>query len=111
VSVPSEPIRVNDETFETEVIKSPIPVVVDFYADWCAPCLELEPVLRDLSERLAGRIKFAKVNVDEASSVTRSYGIHSIPTYLFLKQGTERGREVGPVDPVEFRAILKKLFP
>jgi thioredoxin 1 len=111
VPLQSLPIRVNDETFETEVIRSPIPVVVDFYADWCAPCLALEPVLRDLSERLAGRVKFTKVNVDEASSVTRSYGIHSIPTYLFVKQGTERGREVGPVDPVQFRAILKRLFP
>jgi thioredoxin 1 len=107
----TEPVRVNDETFETEVIRSPIPVVVDFYADWCAPCIAIEPVIRDLSERLAGRVKFAKVNVDEAALVARSYGIHSIPTYVFLKQGTERGREVGPVDPVQFRAILKRLFP
>jgi thioredoxin 1 len=110
VSDPSEPIRVNDETFELEVIRSPLPVVVDFYADWCGPCRATEPVFRDLSERLAGRVKFAKVNVDEASVVTRSYGIHSIPTYLFLRQGHERGREVGPVDPVAFRAILKRHF-
>ncbi|MGA8302134.1 MAG: thioredoxin domain-containing protein [Thermoplasmata archaeon] len=106
----SEPIHVNDETFELEVIRSPLPVVVDFYADWCAPCRTTEPVFRDLSERLAGRVKFAKVNVDEAAWVTRSYGIHSIPTYLFLRQGHERGREVGPVDPVEFRSILKRHF-
>jgi thioredoxin 1 len=107
----TEPIRVNDETFELEVLRSPLPVVVDFYADWCAPCREVEPFLRDLSGRLAGRVKFTKVNVDEAAWVTRSYGIHSIPTYLFLRQGHERGREVGPVDPVEFRSILKRLFP
>jgi thioredoxin 1 len=110
VSETIEPIRVNDETFEVEVIRSPLPVVVDFYADWCAPCRATEPVFRDLSERLAGRVKFAKVNVDEASLVTRSYGIHSIPTYLFLRQGHERGREVGPVDPVAFRSILKRHF-
>lgn len=106
----SEPIRVSDETFELEVIRSPLPVVVDFYADWCAPCRATAPVFRDLSERLEGRVKFAKVNVDEAARVTRSYGIHSIPTYLFLRQGHERGREIGPVDPVLFRSILKRHF-
>ncbi len=106
----TEPIRVNDETFELEVVRSPLPVVVDFYADWCAPCRTTAPVFRDLSERLAGRVKFAKVNVDEAAVVTRSYGIHSIPTYLFLLQGHEWGREVGPVDPVEFRSILRRHF-
>ncbi len=106
----SAPVRVNDETFELEVIRSPLPVVVDFYADWSAPCRAGEPVFRNLSERLAGRIKFATVNVDEASLVTQSYGIHSIPTYVFLRQGHETGREVGPVDPVQFRASLRRHF-
>jgi thioredoxin len=105
-----EPVRVNDETFELEVLRSSLPVVVDFYADWCAPCVLTEPVLRELSERLAGRVKFAKVNVDEATFVTRSYGIHSIPTYVFVRAGHERGREVGPVDPVAFRSILRRHF-
>lgn len=107
---PSAPIPVNDATFEIEVIRSSLPVVVDFYADWCAPCRVTEPMLRDLSARLAGRVKFATVNVDDAAGVTRSYGIHSIPTYLFLQSGQERGREVGPVGPVEFRSILKRFF-
>ncbi len=100
----------NDETFEIEVLRSPIPVVVDFYADWCLPCKATAPVVRDLSERLHGRVKFATVNVDEATVVTRSYGIHSIPTYVFVQAGHERGREVGPVDPVAFRQILRRLF-
>ncbi len=104
------PVVVNDATFEAEVIRSPLPVVVDFFAHWCAPCLVTEPVVRDLSARLAGRVKFATVNVDEASIVTRSYGIHSIPTFLFLEYGQERGREVGPIGPVEFRSILKRVF-
>ena len=106
----TEPVRVNDETFEVEVIRSPLPVVVDCYADWCVPCRVTEPMLRALSERLAGRVKFAKVNVDESAWVTRSYGIHSIPTYLFLHLGHEKGREVGPVDPVAFRSILRRHF-
>jgi thioredoxin 1 len=105
-----ELVRVTDETFEAEVIRSPLPVVVDFYADWCVPCRVTEPVFVDLAARLAGKVKFAKVNIDEAARVTRSYGIHSIPTYLFVEAGQERGREVGPVGPVEFRSIIRRYF-
>jgi thioredoxin 1 len=104
------PVVVNDATFETEVIRSVLPVVVDFYADWCAPCRVTEPMVRDLSARLAGRVKFATVNVDDAAGITRSYGIHSIPTFVFVEDGHERGREVGPVGPLEFRSILKRVF-
>lgn len=103
-------IVVTDETFDVEVIRATLPVVVDFYADWCAPCKVAEPALRDLSQRLAGRVKFTKVDVNEADRVTRSYGIHSIPTYLFVDHGREKGREVGPVSPTEFRTILQKYF-
>jgi thioredoxin len=106
----AELLTVDDATFEREVIRSALPVVVDFYAEWCAPCRVVEPTLRELSVRLAGRIKFAKVNVDEATVVTRSFGIHAIPTYLFVESGHERGREVGPLDPVAFRAILRRHF-
>jgi thioredoxin 1 len=105
-----EMVQVDDQTFEVEVIRSPLPVVVDFYADWCAPCRIIEPTLRELAARLSGRVKFAQVNVDEAEAVTRSFGIHAIPTYLFVESGTEKGREVGPIDPVAFRAILKRYF-
>ncbi len=105
------PIHVTDATFDAEVVRSPLPVVVDFYADWCAPCRVTEPVIRDLSARMAGRVKFTKINVDEAVGVARSYGIHSIPTFLFLEAGQEKGREVGPIGSVEFRTILRRLFP
>lgn len=107
---PSEPVRVTDLTFEDEVIRSPLPVVVDFYADWSVPCRLTGPIFVDLSNRLAGRVKFAKVNIDDAAHVTRSYGIHAVPTYLFVARGQERGREVGPLGSVEFRATLKRHF-
>jgi thioredoxin 1 len=103
-------VRVDDATFEVEVIRSPLPVVVDFYADWCAPCRIIQPTLKELASRLTGRVKFAQVNVDEAEVVTRSFGIHAIPTYLFVESGTEKGREVGPIDPVAFRAVLRRYF-
>ncbi len=103
-------VRVTDATFEAEVIASTLPVVVDFYADWCVPCRVTAPVVDDLANRLAGRVKFAKVNIDDAAATTRSYGIHSLPTYLFVSSGQEKGREVGPVDPAAFRAILRRYF-
>jgi thioredoxin 1 len=103
-------ILVTDDTFDREVIHSALPVVVDFYADWCAPCRTAEPILRELSESLVGRIKFTKVNVDDADHVTRSFGIYSIPTYLFVNHGREKGRQVGPVGPAELRLILKRYF-
>lgn len=103
-------VRVTDATFELEVVRSPLPVVVDFTAEWCAPCRLTEPTLRDLSQKLVGRVKFASVNVDEASGVTRSYGIHSIPTFLFVHRGQEKARAVGPLDPVAFRSVLRQHF-
>jgi len=105
------PVHVTDATFESEVMHSAIPVVVDFYADWCAPCRVTEPMIRSLSDQLAGRVKFTKINVDEAVGVARSYSIHSIPTFLFLEDGQEKGREVGPIDTIAFRTMLRKHFP
>lgn len=105
-----EPVRVTDETFDLVVVRSPLPVVVDFTATWCGPCRITLPTLRDLSEKLAGRVTFATVDVDEASGVTRSYGIQAVPTYLFVHEGREMGREVGPFGPIEFRSKLRRHF-
>lgn len=103
-------VVVTDATFGREVIDSPLPVVVSFTAEWCAPCRITDPIFNELSRKLDGRVKFARVDVYEAGAVTRTYGIHSIPTYLFVQAGQEKGREIGPVEPVEFRSILKRYF-
>ncbi len=66
--------------------------------------------MRDLAAKLAGRVKFAQVDVDEAARVTRSYGIQALPTFLFVEEGQERARTVGPIDPVAFRVILARHF-
>lgn len=104
------PVPVNDQTFEAEVILSSLPVVVDFYAEWSVPCRLTQPMFVDLASRLAGRIKFATANIDDAARITRSFGIHAVPTYLFLDSGQERGREVGPLDAMEFRGVLRRFF-
>jgi thioredoxin 1 len=103
-------VLVTDETFEDEVIRSRLPVVVDFYADWSVPSRAAELSLVTLSESLTGRVKFTKVNVNDSATVANSFGIHTIPTYLFLDEGREKGREVGIVGPRELRTILQKHF-
>jgi len=105
-----ELLLVTEESFDREVLKSPVPVVVDFYADWCGPCRVAEPILRQLSGTMAGKVKFTKVNVDESDTISRSFGIHSIPTYIFVDRGREKGRQIGAIDATEFRTILKRHF-
>ncbi|EQD55440.1 thioredoxin, partial [mine drainage metagenome] len=103
-------LAVTDESFAREVLCSPLPVVVDFSSGWCAPCRITEPVLRSLASRLAGQVKFVSADVDATREAVRSFGVFSVPTYLFLRGGVEQGREVGPRGPVEFRTILRKYF-
>ncbi len=110
MSEEGELLLVTEESFDREVLKSAVPVVVDFYADWCGPCRSAEPILRQISGSLQGRVKFTRVNVDESDTISRSFGIHSIPTYLFVDRGTEKGREIGAFDASEFRSILKRYF-
>jgi thioredoxin 1 len=78
---------VNSQDFEQEVIKSPIPVLVDFWAPWCGPCKAIAPSVDALAEEMAGKLKVVKVNTDEAGDVAGKYGIMSIPTLLVFKGG------------------------
>jgi thioredoxin 2 len=82
-----EPVVVTDATFEQEVEGSPLPVLVDCWAPWCAPCLILTPTIEQLAEELAGRIKFAKINLDENPQTAMKFRIMSIPTMLMFKDG------------------------
>jgi len=78
---------VNDENFEQEVLNSEVLSFVDFWADWCQPCLRLNPVIDDLAKEYQGRINFFKVNVDENSQIANEYGIRSVPYMLLIKDG------------------------
>jgi thioredoxin len=83
----SKPVTVTDATFEAEVLKSEIPVVVDFWATWCAPCRAIAPILDELSETYEGRLKVVKLDADTNSDSVRAYGITTIPTMNFFKGG------------------------
>src|SRR5271155_2811101 len=97
-------IDINDATFDTEVLDSKIPVVVDIWAEWCGPCRLYSPVIDEVSKDYEGKIKFAKVNADEAEKVVQKYNVTSIPTTLLVKNGEIKAMNVGAVP----REALKK---
>jgi len=90
-----KPIHVTDATFEEQVLRADLPVLVDFWAPWCAPCRMIAPVVEELARDYEGQAVFAKVNTDENAQVAGSLGIMGIPTLIFFKDGREVDRVVG----------------
>ena len=87
-------LEINDQNFETEVIKSTTPVVVDFWAPWCGPCRMLAPVTEKLAGEYSGKVKFCKINVDDNPAMSQKYGVSSIPTMVFFKNGIKKDTTV-----------------
>lgn len=88
-------VPVTDATFDTEVRNSSLPVVVDFWAEWCGPCKQIGPALEELASEYEGRVKIAKVNVDENPDVTAAMGIRGIPALFLIKDGKIVANKVG----------------
>lgn len=87
--------KFTSEDFEAEVLKSEIPVMVDFYADWCGPCKLMAPIVDALASEFEGKVKFGKMDVDECSDIAMEYGVMSIPTLIIFKGGKVVRKEVG----------------
>lgn len=97
-------VKFDDSSFEQEVLKSEMPVVVDFWADWCTPCHMLAPTLDELEKEYAGRVKFGKLNVDENIKTPGTFGIMSLPTVVVFKAGKPVATAVG----VQPKDVFKK---
>jgi len=102
-------IEINEANFESEVVQSNQPVLVDFWAEWCGPCKRLGPVLEEIALEHNGRMKVAKVNVDANSQLAERFGIQSIPTLLYFANGEIRDKTVGVLSKPAIVSRLEKL--
>ena len=107
----SKPIHVSTEDFEDHVLKAALPVVVDFWAEWCAPCRRLAPVIDRLAQNYDGRLQFAKVNVDDDPDLASTYQVQGIPTLILFHGGQVVGRFVGYLSPEQLTRELNAIVP
>jgi thioredoxin 1 len=99
-------VHVTDESFESEVLKSDNPVLVDYWAEWCGPCKLIAPVLEEIATEYIGRLKVAKLNIDENPDTPPKYGIRGIPTLMLFKNGHVEATKVGALSKSQLSAFL-----
>ncbi|KNY27000.1 thioredoxin [Pseudobacteroides cellulosolvens] len=99
---------ITKDNFENEVIKSDKPVLVDFWASWCGPCMTIGPIIDSLADEYEGKVKVCKVNVDNEGELTRKYRVMSIPTILVFKNGEVADKVVGSRSKSEFQDVIEK---
>ena len=98
--------HVNEDTFEPDVLKSDVPVLVDYWAEWCGPCKAIAPLLEELAKEYGGKLKIAKVNVDENQQLARKYNIKAIPTLMLFKEGNIQASKLGMMSKPQLTAFL-----
>ncbi len=101
-------IEITDDNFQAEVAESDLPVLVDFWAEWCGPCRAIAPLVEQMAEEYAGKLKVAKLNVDNARQTAVQFGIQSIPTLLIFKGGEVTGKISGARSKVDMKAAIDK---
>ncbi|BEV07055.1 MULTISPECIES: thioredoxin TrxA [unclassified Methylophilus] len=98
--------HLSDASFEQEVLQSTIPVLVDYWAEWCGPCKMIAPILDEISKEYAGRLKVAKLNIDDNQNTPPKYGIRGIPTLMLFKNGNVEATKVGALSKSQLSAFI-----
>ena len=98
--------HVSDETFESEVLQSNVPVLVDYWAEWCGPCKMIAPILNEVAGEYDGRLKVTKLNIDENQATSPKYGIRGIPTLMLFKNGNIEATKVGALSKAQLTAFI-----
>lgn len=106
----SEIIELNEKNFEKEVLKSQMPIIVDFWAEWCMPCKMLAPTIEKIARDYKDKIKVCKVNVDSNQELSSSLGIRSIPTLLFFLNGEMVEQVIGVINEIQLKKVIDKVF-
>jgi thioredoxin 1 len=100
--------EVSDSSFDGDILKSAVPVLVDFWAPWCGPCRSVAPIIDDLANQYSGKLKVAKINVDESTEVAMRYQITSIPTFILFNNGQVADRALGALPRSEFVKLIDR---
>jgi len=103
-----KPVHLTDKNFKQEVLESDVPVLVDFWADWCGPCKMIAPLIEEIAQQYAGKVKVAKLNIDEGQSYASKYGIMSIPTMIIFKDGQAVDQLVGALPKKDLVAKIEE---
>ncbi|MET1256116.1 thioredoxin TrxA [Aliikangiella maris] len=99
-------VQLTDASFEDEVLKSDMPVLVDFWAEWCGPCKMIAPILDELADEYDGKVKIAQLNIDENQATAPQYGVRGIPTLILIKNGSVEAQQVGAISKSQLAAFL-----
>jgi thioredoxin len=100
-------VSTTDANFESDVLKSSLPVLVDYWAEWCGPCKMIAPILDEIANSYEGKLRIAKVNVDENAQLTQKYGIRSIPTLMLFKDGNVQAQKIGALSKSQLAAFIE----